>query len=96
MFSHNSKCCIVRPVHAYTTTYKRPAVYFYVTDFPIISNWDIVCNTNSHHILQHCYDIVINNIYTKNRSRPKPMCLDAAYGRPVCNRTLVISYTYLQ
>ena len=23
--------------------YRRPAVYFYVTDFPIMSNWNIVC-----------------------------------------------------
>ena len=52
-----------RATSSYTTAYKRPAVYFYVTDFPILSNWNIVCNTNTHHILQHCYDIVINNIY---------------------------------
>ena len=74
-----------RETSAYMTAYRRPAVYFYVTDFPIMSNWNIVCNTNTHHILQYCYDIVINNI-----------CLDAAYGRPVCNRKLVISYIYLQ
>ena len=39
---------------AYTTPYRRLAVYFYVIDFPIISNWNIVCNTNTHHILQYC------------------------------------------
>ena len=76
--------------------HRRPAIYFYVTDFPIMSNWNIVCNTNTHHILQYCYDIVINNIYTKQSVSLKPICLDAAYGRPVCNRKLVISYTYLQ
>ena len=80
---------------AYTTAYRRQAVYFYVTDFPIMSNWNIVCNTNAHHILQYCYDIVVNNIYTKSVSL-KQICLDSAYGRPVCNRKLVISYTYLQ
>ena len=85
-----------RETSVFTTAYRRPAIYFYVTDFPIISNWDIVCNTNTHHILQYCYDIVINNIQ-KNRSPSlKPICLDAAYGRPVCNRKLVIGYTYLQ
>ena len=53
---------------AYTTAYRRPAIYFYVTDFPIMSNWNIVCNTKTHHILQYCYDIVIHNIYTKKPS----------------------------
>ena len=47
-------------------------------------------------ILQYYYDIVINNIYTHKSVSLKPICLDAAYGRPVCNRKLVISYTYLQ
>ena len=78
------------------TTYRRLAVYFYVTDFPIMSNWNIVCNTNTHHILQYCYDIVINNIYTHNFVSLKHICLHATYGRPECNRKLVISYTYLQ
>ena len=52
-----------RETSAYTTGYRRPAVYFYVTDFPIMSNWNFICNTNTHHILQHRYDIVINNTY---------------------------------
>ena len=85
-----------RETSAYTTAYRRPAVYFYVTDFPIMYILNIVCNTNTHHILQYCYDIVINNIYTQKSVSLKPICLDAAYGRPVCNRKLVISYTYLQ
>ena len=88
-----------RETSAYTTAYRRPAVYFYVTDFPTtqgMSNWNIVCNTNTHHILQYCYDIVINNIYTKISVSLKPIRLDAAYRRPVCNRKLVINYTYLQ
>ena len=76
-----------RETSAYTTDYRRPAVYVYVTDFPIMSNWNIVCNTNTHHILQYCYDIVIKSVSLK------PTCLDAAY---VCNWKLVISYTYLQ
>ena len=54
-----------RETSACTTACRRPAVYVYVTDFPIMSNWNIVCNTNIHHILQYCYDIVINNIYTQ-------------------------------
>ncbi len=57
-----------RETSAYTTAYRRPAVYVYVTDFPFMSNWNIVCNTNTHHILQYCYDIIINNIYTNKRS----------------------------
>ena len=88
-----------RETSAYTTTYKRPAIYFYVTDFQIMSNWNFVCNTNTHHILQYCYDIVINNIYIyiyiqyiQKSVSLKPICLDAAYGRPVYNRKLVISY----
>ena len=52
-----------RETNACTTAYRRPAVYFYVTDFLIMYNWNIVCNTNTHHILQYFYDIVINNIY---------------------------------
>ena len=79
-----------RETSAYTTTYRKPAVYFYVTDFPIMSNGNIVCNTNTCHILQYCYDIVINNTYTKKSVSLKPICLDAAYGRLVCNRMLVI------
>ena len=48
------------------TAYRTLAVYFYVTDFPIImSNWNIVCNTNTYHTLQYCYDLVIKNIYTQ-------------------------------
>ena len=65
------------------TAYRRPAVYFYVTDFPIMSNWNIVCNTNTHHILQYCYDIVIKKIYrlyTQKSVSLKPLCLDVAYG----------------
>ena len=85
-----------RETSAYTTAYRRPAGYFYVTDFPIMSNWNIVCNTNTHHILHVCYDIVINNIYTQQSVFLKPICLDAAYERPVGNRKLVINYTYLQ
>ena len=85
-----------RETNAYTTAYRRPAVYFYVTDFPIMYNWNIVCNTNTHHILHYCYDIVIHNIYTKKSVSLKPICLDAAYGRLVCNWKVVISYTYLQ
>ena len=85
-----------RETSAYTTAYRRPAVKFYVTDFPIMSNWNIICNKNTHHILQYCYDIVINNIYTQKSVSLKPICLDAAYERPVCNWKLVISYTYLQ
>ena len=85
-----------RETSAYTTAYSRPAVYFYVTDFPIMSNWNIVGNTNTHHILQYYYDIVINNIYTQTSVSLKPIWLDAAYWRPVCHRNLVISYTYLQ
>ena len=85
-----------RETSAYTTAYRRPVVYFYVTDFPIMSNWNNVENINIHHILQYCYDIVINNIYTHKPFSLKPICLDAAYGRPVCNRKLVITYTYLQ
>ena len=54
-----------RETSTYTTAYRRLAVYFYVTDFPIMSNWNIVCNINTHHILRYCYDIVINNIYKK-------------------------------
>ena len=85
-----------RETSAYTTTYRRPAVYFYVTDIPIISNWNIVCNTNTHHILKYCYDIVINNVYIQKSVSLKHICLDAAYVTPVYNRKLVISYTYLQ
>ena len=85
-----------RETSAYTTAYRRPAVYLYVTDFPIMSIWNIVCNTNTHHILHYCYDIVINNIYAQNSVSLKPICLDAAYGRPVCNLKLIFSYTYLQ
>ena len=33
-----------RETSAYTTAYRRPAVYFYVTDFPIMYNCNIVCN----------------------------------------------------
>ena len=85
-----------RETSAYTTAYRRPAVYFYVTDFPIMSNWNIVCNINTH-ILLYYYDIEINNRYTQKSVSLRPICLDATYyGRPACNRKLVISYTYLQ
>ena len=80
-----------RETSAYTTAYRRPAVYLYVINLPIISNWNIVCNTNTHHILQYCYDIVINSIYTKKSVSLKPTCLDAAHGRSVYNGKLVIS-----
>ena len=96
IYIYKAKCCIGRRVHIRPTAYRRLAVYFYVTDFPIMSNWNIVYNTNTHHILQYFYDIVINNIYTQQFVSLKLICLDAAYGRPVCNRKLVISYTYLQ
>ena len=56
---------IGRPVHIQPPIARRPAVYFYVTDFPIMSNWNIVCNTNTHPVLQYCYDIIINNINTQ-------------------------------
>ena len=46
-----------RETTAYTTAYRRAAGYFYATDFPTMSNWNVVCNTNTHHILQYCYDI---------------------------------------
>ena len=59
-----------RETGAYMTAYRRPAVYFYVTDFAIMSNWNIVCNTNIHHV-----DILFNNIYKKND-----------YGRPVIEK----------
>ena len=65
-----------RETSAYTTAYRRPVVYFYVTDFPIMSNWNIVCKINTHHILQCCYDIVINNIYTQKSVSLKLICLD--------------------
>ena len=65
---------------AYTTAYERPAVYAYVTNFQIMSNWNIVCKTNLHHVLKYCYDIVLNNIYTKKCVFLKTVCLDAAYG----------------
>ena len=81
---------------AYTTAYRRQAVYYYVIDFPIMSNRNIVCNISTHHILKYCYDIVINSIYTQQLFSLKPICLDAAYGRTVFNWKLVISYTYLQ
>ena len=87
-----------RETSAHTTAYRRPAVYFYVTDFPIMSNWNIVCNTNTYtpHTTIYCYDIVIITYYTQKSVSLKPICLDAAYGRPVCNLKIVISYTYLQ
>ena len=80
-----------RETSAYSTAYRRPVVYFYVTDFPIMSNWDIVCNTNTHDILQYCYDIELNDIYTQKSVSLEVICLES----PVCNRKLVISYTYL-
>ena len=83
-----------RETSSYTTAYRRPAVYIYVNDFPIMSNWNIVCNTNTHHTLNDCYDIVINNLYIQKSVSLKSTCLDAAYGRPVSNLKLVISYTY--
>ena len=30
-----------------------------------MSHWNVVCNTNTHHVLKYCYDISLNNIYTK-------------------------------
>ena len=60
------------------TAYRRPVVYFHVTDFAIMSNWNIVYNTNTHHILQYCNDIVIKNIYIQKAVSLKPLCLDAA------------------
>ena len=40
-----------------------------------MSNCHIVCNTNIHLILQYCYDILINNIYTQTSVSLKPICL---------------------
>ena len=54
-----------RETSASTTAYRRPAVYFYLTDFSMMSNWNIVCNTNIHYILKYVYDILMNNIYIK-------------------------------
>ena len=79
-----------RETSAYTTAYRRSAVYFYVTDILITSNWNIICNTNTHHILQYCYDIVINNIYAKKSVSLKPICLHVTYGRLVCNQKLLV------
>ena len=76
------------------TTYRRPAIYFYVIDFPIMSNWNIVCNTNTHHILQYCYDIVINNIYTQklvSSGVSYLLYLFAVYPKP--NTTITITIT---
>ena len=54
-----------RDTSAYTTAYRRPAVHVYLTDFSMMSNWYIVCNTNIYYVLKHGYDILMNNIYTK-------------------------------
>ena len=72
-------------MHLRQPTGDRPYIFFYVTDFTIMSNWNIVCNTNTHHIMQYCYDIVINNInYTQKSVSLKPICLNAAYGGDRC------------
>ena len=61
-----------------------------------------VIQIHTTYVLQYFYDnffIVINNIYMVYKKsvslKPIILCLDAANGRPVCNRKLVISYTYL-
>ena len=81
-----------RETSAYTTAYWTPAVYFYVTAFSNMYHWNTIRNTNTHHILQYVYYMVINNIYiyiyiyTKKSVSLKPICLVTVYGRPVCNR----------
>ena len=76
-----------RETSAYTTAYRRPAVYFYVTDYPIMCNWSFVCNTNTHHILQYCYDNVIKNIYTHMQW----YIFNADLGYPKPNTTITIT-----
>ena len=73
-----------RETSAYTIAYGRPGIYFYVYVL-YVYNWNIICNTNIHHVHKYCYDILLNNIYTKKSISLKTTCLDAAYGRPVCN-----------
>ena len=58
----------------------------------MMSNWNIVCNTNIHYILKYGYDILMNNIYTQKLDSLKTLCIDAAYERPVCYRKLVIIF----
>ena len=55
-----------REISAYTSTCRIPAVYLYLNDFSIMSNWNIVCSTNIHYLLKYGYVILKNNIYTKN------------------------------
>ena len=96
IYIYKAKCCIGRPVHAYTTSYRRPAVYFYVIDFTIMSNWNIVCNTNIHHILQYCYDFVIityTPVYTKCGLLKTYMLRCHVRETGVSSE---VSYTYLQ
>ena len=76
---------------AYTTAYRTPAVYFYLIDFSMMFNWNIVCNTNIHYVLKYGYDILMNNIYTQKSVSLKPLCIDAAYG----DRCVTGSYLYL-
>ena len=57
-------------------------IIYYVTNFPIKYSWNTVCNTNIRHVLKYCYDISLNNIYTKTSVSLKTVCSDAAYGRP--------------
>ena len=56
---------LFRETSAYTNAYWRPAVCFYLTDFSIIYNWNIVCNTNIHYVPKYGYAILMSNIYTK-------------------------------
>ena len=44
---------------AYKNAYRRPAVYFYLTDL------SMMCKTHLHYVLKYGYDILINNINTK-------------------------------
>ena len=45
-------------------------------------NWNTVCNTNIPHVQKYCYDILLNNIYTKKPVSLNTVCLDTVYGRP--------------
>ena len=67
-----------RETSAYTTAYRTPAVYFYLTDFSMMSNLNIVCNTNIHYVLKYGYDILMNNIYKQKSVSLKTLCIDAA------------------
>ena len=83
-----AKSCIGRLVHIRPRT--GPRSYILLTDFSIMSNWNIVCNTNIHYVLKYGYDILINNIYSQKSVSLITLCIDAAYVRPVCYRKLII------